>query len=91
MVFDVSTGFAERLLAGKKSGVVVLEELGGKVSGGFEVAVGRNGRVWVDCAEAGVRGICAIGRCLQQTDELNLRDREQKKLVSRVLSDLGIS
>lgn len=89
MVFETSLGFAERLT--RKQGVVVLEELGSKLPGGFEVAVGRNGKIWVDCAEAGMKGIYAIGRCLQQADEQNLREKEQKKLVSRIMTELGIS
>jgi exosome complex component RRP40 len=87
MLFEISTGFADRLMT--KQGVVVLDELGAKLPGGFEVAVGRNGKIWVDCADAGVKGICAIGRCLQQTDENNLTEKEQKKLVSRVVAEMS--
>jgi len=102
MLFDVSTGFAARILhrgAEGGGGVVVLDELGDKLPGGFEVAVGKNGRVWVDCPEAEgegetagqhrVRAICAVGRCLQETDQRCLNEREQKKLVARVVAELG--
>jgi len=88
MVFEISTGLAERLL--RKQGIVVLDELGGKLQGGFEVAVGKNGKIWVDCPDAGVRGICAIGKCLKETDEGNLQEKEQKKLVSRVAAEMGL-
>ncbi|KIW91112.1 uncharacterized protein Z519_08006 [Cladophialophora bantiana CBS 173.52] len=86
MVFDVSPGLAERLL--KKQGVAALEELGSKLQGGFEIAVGKNGKVWVECPEAGVKGICAVGRCLREMDENELKEREQKKLVNRIIGDM---
>ena len=88
MVFDVSTGLATRIL--RKDGVVVLEELGEKLRGGFEVAVGKNGKVWADCPEGGARGICAVGRCLQETERLSLTEKEQRKLVTKVINDLGL-
>ncbi|KAJ9607486.1 exosome non-catalytic core subunit rrp40 [Cladophialophora chaetospira] len=86
MLFDVSLGLADRLL--KKQGVAALEELGSRLQGGFEIAVGKNGKVWVDCPEAGVKGICAVGRCLREMDEYELKEKEQKKLVNRILTDL---
>jgi len=88
MVFEVSTGLAERLL--KKQGVVVLSELGEKLQGGFEVAVGKNGKVWVDCPDGGVKSVIAVGRCLKEADEKNLTEKEQKKLVNRMLSEMGL-
>lgn len=88
MVFDVSTGFAARLLNSRN--VIVLEELGEKIAGGFEVAVGKNGKFWVDCPEAGVKAICAVGRCLQATDSDNLRENEQQSLVKKVVRDIGL-
>lgn len=101
MVFDVSTGLAARLMMKTGSEVVVLEELGKKLEnkGGFEIAVGRNGRVWVDCSSSndsnsssdiGVRITIALGQCLQELDRRNLTPAEQRKLVSRVLRDLKI-
>lgn len=88
MVFEVSIGLAERLL--KKQGVVVLSELGEKLQGGFEVAVGKNGKVWVDCPDGGPRAVITVGRCLKETDELDLNEREQKKLVSKMVSEMGL-
>jgi exosome complex component RRP40 len=88
MVFDVSTGLAGRIL--RKEGVVVLEELGEKLQGGFEVAVGKNGKVWVDCPDGGAKGVCAVGRCLQETDRFGLTEKEQRKLVARVVDELGL-
>ena len=91
MVSHDSTGFAERLL--KREGVVILDELGGRIQGGkggFEVAVGKNGRVWVDCGEEGTKACLAIGRCLQEADEKALNEKEQKKLVTKVLAEMGL-
>lgn len=88
MVFDISTGLAARLLNSQSA--VVLEELGGKLAGGFEIAVGKNGKVWVDCPESGVKGICAVGRCLQETDCGNLLESEQQKLVKKVVKEMGL-
>ncbi|OKL60765.1 hypothetical protein UA08_04276 [Talaromyces atroroseus] len=73
MLFDVSTGLAARLMKASTSSssaeaasVVVLEELGSKLEskGGFELAVGRNGKVWVDSSNSGdlaVKITVAIG------------------------------
>jgi exosome complex component RRP40 len=87
MLFNVSTGFAARLL--NSHSVVILEELAGKIAGGFEVAVGRNGKVWVDCPEAGTKGISAVGRCLQGADSGILQEIEQQKLVKKVAGEIG--
>lgn len=92
MVFDVSVLMAMRLMmGGEAGGVVVLEELGRKLEGmgGFEIAVGRNGRVWVD-SSSGVRSIVAVGRCLKEADERRLDVGGQKKLVSRVLREMEV-
>jgi exosome complex component RRP40 len=88
MVFEVSVGLAERLL--KKEGVVVLTELGERLQGGFEVAVGKNGKVWVDCPDGGVKAVVAVGRCLNETDQSNLTEKEQKKVVNKILSEMGL-
>lgn len=101
MVFDISTGFAARLMTKGSSdsegtgGLVVLQELGRKMEalGGFEVAIGRNGKIWVDCSGSGaasIKATTAIGRCLKQTDERCLGIPEQKKLVSKVLREFNI-
>ncbi len=89
MVFDISTGLAGRIL--KKEGVVVLEELGEKLQGGFEVAVGKNGRVWVNCPDGGAKAICAVGKCLQDTDRGGLREKEQRKLVTKIINEMGLA
>ncbi|KEF56041.1 uncharacterized protein A1O9_07622 [Exophiala aquamarina CBS 119918] len=86
MIFDISPGLAERLL--KKQSVIALEELGSKLPGGFEIAVGKNGKVWVDCPESGLRGICAVGKCLTEMDEKELQEKEQKKLANKIITEL---
>ncbi|KAB8232867.1 hypothetical protein BDV23DRAFT_155734 [Aspergillus alliaceus] len=104
MVFDVSTGLAARLMKASSSsaeqqeavaGLVVLEELGKKLekTGGFEIAVGRNGKVWVDCANGGdyaVKATVAIGRCLSTLDQHELNSTDQRKLVTRILREMKV-
>ncbi|ORY09188.1 hypothetical protein BCR34DRAFT_589440 [Clohesyomyces aquaticus] len=84
MVFPISMGMARRLLAGKKGGVTVLEGLSEKM--GFEVAVGRNGALWVDGGS--VKVTLAVGRAVQEVDERALGEKGQKKIVERVLRGL---
>ncbi|CAD6585012.1 MAG: exosome non-catalytic core subunit rrp40 [Alectoria sarmentosa] len=84
MVFDVSLGMARRLLLARQreeGGLVVLEEMAEKVA--FEVAVGRNGKVWVK--SGGVKGTLLVGRALQETDREGLGVEEQGKLVKKLL------
>ncbi|KAL5343434.1 hypothetical protein BJX70DRAFT_354164 [Aspergillus crustosus] len=104
MVFDISTGFAARLIRASSSspdqqdgvaGLVVLDELGKKLEkvGGFEIAVGRNGKVWVDCSNSeddAIKATVAIGRCITTIDEHNLNPTDQRKLVTRILREMKI-
>lgn len=104
MVFDVSMGLAARLTRASSSkaehdegvaGLVVLDELGAKLEnlGGFEIAVGRNGKIWVDCSNAGdsaIKATVAVGRCLHAVDEGNLSAGEQRKLVTRTLREMKV-
>ena len=101
MVFPVSAALARRLLGdGKKmrklrvgtwdgvakgTGLEVLEELGKKV--GFEIAVGRNGRVWVDSED--VRVTVLVGRCLGDAEFLT--GEEGRRLVRERVRELGIA
>lgn len=94
-LFDISTGFARRLLlpesrvarpAGDGGGaVVVLELLAEKL--GFEAAVGRNGKVWVDGGN--VKTTLVVGKALVETDEKSLGLEQQRKLVARLLREMG--
>lgn len=91
MVFDVSPAFARRLMMGtdksgkQKGEVVVLEEVGEKVR--FEVAVGRNGKVWVNSGS--VKETVVIGRLLKEVDESGMDVEEQKKAIKKALKDVG--
>lgn len=84
MMFDVSLGMARRLMLARQreeGGIAVLEEIAEKVA--FEVAVGRNGKVWVK--SGGVKETLLVGRAVQETDRERLGVEEQVKLVKRLL------
>ncbi|KAF2225305.1 hypothetical protein BDZ85DRAFT_259975 [Elsinoe ampelina] len=85
MTFDVSSSFARRLmLGGGKGDVAVLEELGEKLR--FEVAIGRNGVVWIDAG--GVKETIAVGNVLKEVDEQSLNVEQQQKLVKKILREV---
>lgn len=90
------------LLPDGKGGMVVLEELGKMVR--FEIAVGRNGKVWVD-APAGVRETVAVVRAIKEVDagskiredgdgdeggKRAMGEEEQRKVAKRILRELGL-
>ncbi|KAK0510259.1 hypothetical protein JMJ35_007653 [Cladonia borealis] len=84
MLFDISMAMARRLLMHKQKadgGIALLEEIGGKVA--FEIAVGRNGKVWVK--SGGVNETLLVGRALQETDTQGLGIEEQVKVVRRLM------
>lgn len=88
MVFNISLGMARRLMLPKpveQGALVILDELGGQ-GAAFEIAVGRNGRVWVDSGS--VKGTMAIGKAIQETDEKALKVEEQRKLARKVAREL---
>ena len=87
MLFDISLGMARRLLLNnqkEEGGILVLEEIAEKVA--FEIAVGRNGKVWVK--SNGVRQTRLVGRALQETDRQGLGLEEQGKLVKKLLRQI---
>lgn len=87
MVFEISLGMARRLLMAKskeEGGLVVLEEVAEQLA--FEVAVGRNGKVWVK--SGGVRETLVVGRALQETDTKSLGEEGQRKLAKKLLRGL---
>ena len=87
MVFDISLGMARRLLMSKQKesgGIAVLEEIAEKFP--FEIAVGRNGRIWVN--SGGVKEILIIGRAIQETDKERLDLSGQKKLLKKLLREI---
>jgi exosome complex component RRP40 len=84
MVYNVSCHFARRLMMGKKGGVVLLETMSEKVA--FEVAVGRNGKVWVSAESVPV--VVAVGRALMMADEEKLDEEGQRGLIKKLLKGL---
>jgi exosome complex component RRP40 len=88
MVFDISLKMARRLLMAKQKeegGIWVLEEIATKIS--FEVAVGRNGRIWIN--STGVKEILLVRKALQETDDGDLNMDGQKKLVKSLLKSIS--
>ena len=82
MLFDISLGMARRLLMKEaEGGMVCLEELAEKIA--FEIAVGRNGKVWVK--SGGIKETLVVGRALVESDQRNLNVEEQRKLVKKLL------
>lgn len=84
MAFNISLGMARRLMLPKpaeKGKLVLLEELGEQAVA-FEIAVGRNGKLWVDSKS--VKTTLSIGRAIQDTDEKSLGVEEQKKLARKI-------
>ena len=84
MVFDISLGMARRLMMPDPAGqgaVVVLEELATRLP--FEVALGRNGRIWIDAGS--VAKTLVIGRAVVDTDQRLLGMDQQRKLVGKLL------
>jgi len=82
MTFDVSLGFARRLMAGKKGGIIILDELAQHAP--FEAAVGKNGRVWINGGD-NLKVTLGVGRALLEADEKGLTVTEQKKMIERIL------
>lgn len=88
MVFDISLGMARRLMLPRpadQGGLVLLEELGSQ-GAAFEIAVGRNGRVWVDSKS--LKGTLGIGRAIQEVDEKAITVDNQRKLARKVAREL---
>lgn len=89
MLFDISTTMARRLLMSKQAeqgGVAVLDELGA-AGVPFEIAVGRNGKLWVNSKS--IKATLAVGKAVQETDERRLGIAEQKKLVKDLVKRLS--
>lgn len=88
-MFEISLEMARRLLLGKpkeEGGLVVLESIGKLWP--FEVAVGRNGRVWVEAGS--VARTLAVGKALRETDERSLGVEGQEKLVKKLGREVGV-
>ncbi|KAF8477027.1 hypothetical protein BDZ91DRAFT_778212 [Kalaharituber pfeilii] len=66
------------------TGREVLEELGQRLA--FEIAVGRNGKIWVDSED--VRTTLCIGRCIVESEFLT--GEQQRKLVRDKIKEFGL-
>lgn len=89
-VFQISLAMAARLLVRKQredGGVAVLEALAQKWP--FEVAIGRNGYVWVDAQD--VKKTIVVGRAIVETDKQGLPVDAQERLVKRLCRELGVN
>lgn len=83
-VFELSLTMCRRLLMTRQkedAGLAILEEIATKLA--FEVAVGRNGLVWVKAGT--VKETLLVRKALQETDSAGLVIVEQEKLVKRLL------
>lgn len=69
---------------GMSSGLEVVEELGQRL--GFEIAVGRNGKVWVDSED--VKTTLCVGRCIVESEFLT--GEEQRRLVRETIKEFGL-
>lgn len=87
MVFDISLGMARRLLLARQredGGVMVLGGLAEQIS--FEVAIGRNGKIWVNSED--MKYTLAVVRALQRTDNEGLGLQAQEILINTLLNNL---
>ncbi|KAG9244567.1 hypothetical protein BJ878DRAFT_63713 [Calycina marina] len=89
MVFSVSLAMARRLMLpkpGEQGQLVLLEELGA-AGASFEIAVGRNGRVWVDSKS--VKSTLAIGNMIQRTDQEGWMVEKQRIMAKRMAKEIS--
>ena len=83
-VFDISLTMARRLLTAKQREegcITILEDLAEKLA--FEIAVGRNGKIWVKGAS--VRETLVVRQAIQATDSESLGVEQQRKLAKKLL------
>jgi len=86
MVFGISLGMARRLMMAKtrdEGRVAVLEEAAEKHGARFEIAVGRNGKIWIRGET--IKMTAVLGRLIKETDEKSLTVEEQVKLVKSMM------
>ncbi|KUJ13668.1 uncharacterized protein LY89DRAFT_698861 [Mollisia scopiformis] len=88
MLFSISLGMARRLMLAKPSeqGDLVLLDVIGEGGVPFEIAAGRNGKVWVDSKH--IKTTLAIGHAIQDTDTKSLSTEAQKKLGKKIAKDV---
>ena len=82
MIFDISLVMARRLMMpGGKGAVCILEEFAQKTP--FEVAVGRNGKLWIE--SKAIKTTLVIGNAIVETDREALDLNSQRTLVRKLL------
>jgi len=89
MIFSVSLTMARRLMLQKpaeQGSLVILEELGG-AGVPFEIAVGRNGKVWVDSKS--IKSTLSIGRLIQRTDQEAWLVEKQRIMAKKLAKELS--
>ncbi|EPQ66912.1 Bgt-5282 [Blumeria graminis f. sp. tritici] len=89
MLFSISQVMARRLMLpnpAEKGKVVILDELGA-ASIAFEIAVGRNGKLWVDSKS--VQTTLGIGKAIQEIDAKYLSVEQQKKLARKIIKEIS--
>lgn len=88
MLFSISLGMARRLMLSRpaEQGNLVLLDVIGEGGVPFEIAVGRNGKFWVDSKN--IKTTLAIGKAIQDTDEKSLTIEGQKKLGKKIVKDV---
>ena len=69
----------------EQGAVVLLDELGA-LGVAFEIAVGRNGKLWVNSKT--VKATIAIGKAVQEIDSRRLGVEEQKKMAGKLAREL---
>jgi exosome complex component RRP40 len=88
MLFDISLAMSRRLMMSRpaeQGAVVLLDELGA-LGVAFEIAVGRNGKLWVNSKT--VKATIAIGKAVQEIDSRRLGVEEQKKMARKLAREL---
>ncbi|ORY67646.1 uncharacterized protein BCR38DRAFT_336857 [Pseudomassariella vexata] len=89
MIYTISLGMARRLRMAKlveKGKVAVIEDLS-SAGLAFEMAVGCNGKLWVNSEN--IKTILAVGRAVKETDEKNLGVEAQRKLARKLIKEMA--
>ncbi|KAM1340161.1 hypothetical protein ACFX2H_038601 [Malus domestica] len=81
--FDCSTGLSRMLLRSPRC--PVLEELGKKIS--FEIAVGLNGRVWVNASSSSL--IIVVSNAIMNSESLT--GVQQRIMVDKLIQNLNVT
>ncbi|TQS34874.1 hypothetical protein Golomagni_04726 [Golovinomyces magnicellulatus] len=88
MLFPISLMMARRLMLPKsvENGKIVLLEEFESAGIAFEIAVGRNGKLWVDSKS--VKTTLGIGKAVQTVDSKCLNTEDQRELARKIAKDM---